>query len=305
MIIAIIVILILLFVIWDIYHYVFHRNKGCLIRLFMDKKNHSEEYYAKRDSNAEKLRQAVQEKYEIHSDRGELLRGFYLPCGEEKSKTVAFVVHGYRSEHAETAGMFLDYYHSRGIDVFTCDHTGHGESEGKHIGYDRFESDDCLKWLDFLTDKFGGDISIVLHGFSMGGATVMKMSDRLPPQVKFVCEDSGFISGEEILRGQLGPLFGLMDLINSFVAGYRMSDTDVRANISNAKAPFLVVHGFDDPTVPFSMAPEIYKLIPTEKDQLLLPGIKHIETMHFAAGDYMEKLDEFLVKTGCAVKING
>lgn len=296
MMVILIVVLILAFMIADIYRYVFCRNNGCIIPLIMDKKNHSEEYYEKRDSNAEKLRNAAQERYEISSERGERLKGYYLPCGEEKSKKIAFIVHGYRSEHAETAGMFLDYYHSRGFDVFTCDHTAHGESEGRQIGYDYFESADCLKWLDFLAGQFGEDISIVLHGFSMGGATVMKMSDRLPAQVKFVCEDSGFISGEEILRGQLGPLYGLMDYLNGKIAGYKMRDTDVSNNLANTKTPFLVVHGFDDPTVPFSMAPRVYELIPTEKDCLFTPGIKHIESMHFAADAYIEKLDAFIDK---------
>lgn len=296
MIVFIIIVVLLALIISDIYHYVFHRNNGRIVPLVMDKKNHSEKYYEKRDSNAEKLRHSEQIIYEMRSERGELLKGYYLPCGEGKSKTIAFIVHGYRSEHAETAGMFLDYYHSRGIDVFTCDHVAHGESEGKHIGYDYFESADCLKWLDFLVEQFGEEISIILHGFSMGGATVMKMSDRLPKQVKFVCEDSGFISGEEILKVQLGPLFGIMDFLNEKIAGYRMRDTDVRAELANAKVPFLVVHGFDDPTVPFSMATRIYKLIPTEKDCLFTQGIKHIESMHFATEAYIEKLDAFIDK---------
>lgn len=291
-----IIILILIFIIADIYHYVFSRNKGLLIPLLMDKKNHSAQYYEKRDSLAEKLRCAPQERYEMRSERGELLKGYYLPCGEGKSKKIAFIVHGYRSEHAETAGMFLDYYHSRGFDVFTCDHAAHGESEGKHIGYDYFESADCLSWLDFLVEQFGEDISVVLHGFSMGGATVMKMSDRLPGQVKFVCEDSGFISGEEILRSQLGPMFSLMDFLNGIIAGYKMRDTDVSENLRNAKTPFLVVHGFDDPTVPFSMAPRAYELIPTEKDSLFTAGVKHIESMHFAEEAYIQKLDAFIDK---------
>lgn len=296
MIAVFILVLILALIIADIYHYVFCRNKGFIIPLFLDKKNHSEEYYEKRDSNAERLRNAVQGVLEIRSERSELLKGYYLPCGEGRSKKIAFIVHGYRSEHAETAGMFLDYYHSRGFDVFTCDHVSHGASEGKQIGYDYFESADCLKWIDFLIERFGKNISIVLHGFSMGGATVMKMSDRLPEQVKFICEDSGFISGEEMLRAQLGPLFGLMDYINGIIAGYRMRDTDVSENLRNAKVPFLVVHGFDDPTVPFSMAPRIYELIPTEKDCLFTSGVKHIESMHFASEAYIKKLDGFIEK---------
>ena len=99
---------------------------------------------------------------------------------------------------------------SRGFDIFTCDNTASGESGGKLFGYNVFESADCLKWLNFLRSQFGEDIKVVLHGFSLGGATVLKMSDRCPDCVKFIVSDSGFIDAREILRSQLGPLYGLM-----------------------------------------------------------------------------------------------
>ena len=82
--------------------------------------------------------------------------------------------------------MFLDYYHSRGFDLFCCDHTASGEGGGKLIGYGVYESQDCLKWLEVLTERFGADVQVILHGFSMGGATVLKMSDRVPGNVRFI-----------------------------------------------------------------------------------------------------------------------
>ena len=74
--------------------------------------------------------------------------------------------------------MFLDYYRSRGIDIFAPDNTAAGESEGHLIGFDVYESQDCLDWIDFLRHKFGEDVQIILHGFSMGGATVLKIWTR-------------------------------------------------------------------------------------------------------------------------------
>lgn len=72
------------------------------------------------------------------------------------------------------------------------DNTASGLSGGAWFGYDVFESTDCLKWLSFLEGEFGSDIQVIMHGFSLGGATVMKMSDRVPDVVKFIVEDSGF-----------------------------------------------------------------------------------------------------------------
>lgn len=285
-----------LYVLWDIYRYVFRRKPSKLTTLLLDKKGHCDDYYKRRDSAAEALRNLPQERWEIHSDRGERLQGYYIPAGEKKSRRVVFIVHGYRSEHAETAGVFRELYHSRGFDIFTCDHTAAGKSGGRTIGYGVFESADCLKWLDYLQEKLSSDIQIILHGFSMGGATVLKMSDRLPDCVKFIVEDSGFIDAREILRGQLGPLYKIMYGLNRLIGGFDLADSDVRDNLRRSDKPLLVVHGEKDATVPFSMAPRIFELCPNEKDCLFTPDIKHIETVHYNRNAYEEKLDGFIEK---------
>lgn len=282
------------YIVTDIYRFVFYRTRSKLSTLLLDTKNHEPDYYVWRDANAERLRSRPHERWTMRSNRGEELCGFYYRCGEEPSKRLAFIVHGYHSEHAETAGMFYDLYHSRGFDIFTCDNTASGESGGKLFGYNVFESADCLKWLNFLRSQFGEDIKVVLHGFSLGGATVLKMSDRCPDCVKFIVSDSGFIDAREILRSQLGPLYGLMAGLNRIVAGYDLAETDVRENIKNSPLPFLIVHGKDDKTVPFSMAPRIFELCPNDKDFLFTEGAKHIETMHIAPEAYARKLDRFI-----------
>ena len=278
----------------NVYNFIFARTRPPILNALLDKKTHNADYYARRDGNAELLRQQVHVCYTMQSERGETLQGNYYPYGAKFGKKIAFIVHGYHSEHAETAGMFYDLYHSRGCDIFTCDNTASGGSGGKLFGYNVFESADCLKWLNFLRSQFGEDIKVVLHGFSLGGATVLKMSDRCPDCVKFIVSDSGFIDAREILRSQLGPLYGLMAGLNRIVAGYDLAETDVRENIKNSSLPFLIVHGKDDKTVPFSMAPRIFELCPNDKDFLFTEGAKHIETMHIAPEAYARKLDRFI-----------
>lgn len=291
----VIILLIVLYLLWDVYRYIFRRKRPKLLTLALDKKGHAEDYYLRRDSEAEKLRNSICERYEISSDRGEKLSGWYYPCGEGYSQKLAFIVHGYHSEHAETAGMFREIYHSRGFDIFSPDNTASGESGGRSFGYDVFESADCLKWLDFLQKKFG-DIEIILHGFSLGGATVMKMSDRVPDCVKFIVEDSGFIDAREILEKQCGAIYGLMAAMHKLFARCDLNDSCVIDNLKNSKVPFLVVHGEEDKMVPFSMAPRIFELCPNDKDKLFTPNVKHIETVHYNRAQYEAKLDAFIEK---------
>ena len=162
----------------EIYRYLFCRDPGPIAKF--DKKGHASDYYEHRDSAAARMGQTPCTRYTIYSDRGDRLEGFYYQSGDKPAGRIAFIVHGFRSDHLDAGGMYYEYYLRRGIDVFTCDNAAAGESGGAHVGYDVYESADCLKWLDFLIKTYGEDIRVILHGFSMGGGTVVHMCDAVP-----------------------------------------------------------------------------------------------------------------------------
>ncbi len=281
---------------WDVYRYIFARRRPPLMAALLDKKMHGAEYYLWRDGRALELESSVHLCYTIRSERGESLQGFYFPCGKKFSKRIAFIVHGYHSEHAETAGMVREYYFSRGFDIFCPDNTASGLSGGSWFGYGVFESRDCLSWLSFLEDRFGSDIQVVLHGFSLGGAAVMKMSSSVPDTVRFIVEDSGFVDASPILRSQLGAAYGLIEGLNRHIAGYELCDTNVLPELTEAACPMLFVHGTDDPTVPFENAPQAYAACSGDKDYLFTGEARHIETMFKNGAAYAAKLDAFIAK---------
>lgn len=276
------------------YRYVFCRHQPKLLRLFMDGRGHGQDYYDKRDRERDKLILAQHNEFSICSERGERLTGYYYCAGDKPCGRIAFIVHGYRSNAMETAGMFREYYKSRGFDLFCCDNTAHGKSEGELIGYDVFESADCQKWLSYLESRFGKDIQVILHGFSMGGATVASMSDRVPDCVKFIVDDCGYTSVSDILKPRLGVMYGVMRMINRLVAGYELSDTDARGHISHAKVPVLFAHGREDRTVPFVMGEELYSLCSSDKDALFVDCARHMECIYRKPEEYAEKLDAFI-----------
>ena len=277
----------------ELYRYTFRREGSPLLARFLDKKGHEDAYYIRRDSAAAALRGRPREKLQIRSERGEKLTGYYYPGSGEK-KRIAFIIHGYRSEHAETAGMYYDYYARHGFDLFCCDHTAHGESDGVQIGFDVFETEDCLRWIDELIRRFGNDVQIVLHGFSMGSATVMRMSSRCPGQVKFLVADCGYASGEEQLKASLGPMYAPMRLLNRMIAGYDLRDTDVRPSLSRSSLPILFVHGKKDKSVPFSNAETLYAFYTGPKDCFFVDEARHVESMYIDPKGYADHLNAFI-----------
>ena len=267
----------------ELYRYTFCREGSKLLAPFLDKKGHEDDYYVRRDAAAERLRRTPSEPMEIRSARGERLRGWYYPLSGA-GRRIAFLVHGYRSEHAEASGMYLDYYASRGFDLFCCDHTAHGESE------------DCLRWIDALIERFGEDVEIVLHGFSMGSATVLQMSGDCPEQVRLIVADCGFISAEGQLRGSFGRFYPVMAWLHRVIASVDLQKSDVRPSLSKSNKPVLFVHGREDPTVPFSNGERLYDFYPGPKDCLFVDGARHVESIHVDPEGYARKLDRMIGK---------
>ena len=283
----------------DLYRYVFYRTRSRFSRFLLEKPGHEPAFYEDRERSALVMESRPHEVMTMASDNGYLLNGFYYRAGSGRSKTIAYLVHGYRSNHAETAAPFAEYYLSRGIDIFCDDHVASGSSGGRFIGFDYFETGDCLKWIDILRQNYGRDINIILHGFSMGGATVVNLGDRCPDEVKFIVCDSGYTSGLEAISHMMGihrrlP-FGAVRFVNKFMAGYDLADTDVRLACRHMEKPILFVHGADDKTVPLAMGQELYGICASpHKEMLVVSGAKHIEGMYRAPALYTAKLDEYI-----------
>ncbi len=291
-ILAVLAVLFLLFA-EELYRYLFCRGSSKLFRKLFDSKGHDEAYYQARDAAAERLKATPCETYTIRNDRGQTLKGYYYPCGAE-GKQIAFLIHGYRSDHLDTGGLYYEYYKSRGIDFFCCDHTAHGDSEGHFIGFDVLETRDCLQWIDFLREKFGEDVQIILHGFSMGGGTVLQMSGHCPEQVKFIIEDSGYRNARASLNHQIGPMYGPMRWLNRLIAGYDIDDSDVTESLARSRVPILFVHGKDDKLVPYENGPMLYAMYQGEKDCFFPEGTRHVESMYTSPKEYGEKIDQFI-----------
>lgn len=277
----------------ELYRYLFRRKSSALLSRLFSSNGHGDDYMAFREAAAQRLSQADHETWSIRSSRGQELRGFYYPNGAG-GKTIAFVAHGYRSDHTWTASICYDYYKSRGIDVFACDHTAHGESEGQVIGFDVLECKDCLAWVEFLLERFGPTTELILHGFSMGAATVLQMSGDCPPNVKFIVSDSAYACARAALAHQIGPMYQPLRWINRVVGGYDWNDSDVTASLNRASVPILFIHGREDKMVPFENGPRLYGLYQGEKDCLFPDGTGHIEAMYTIPEAYRAKLDHFI-----------
>ena len=240
------------------------------------------------------------ERHEIVSDRGQKLRG-YLMRPAKPSDVYVFGSHGYRSDGKGEWCYFAKFYvEEMGWNLFFVDHQSHGESEGEYIGFASHEHKDCLKWLRYINDTFGKDVRLVLHGISMGSATVMLMSgnDALPENVKFTVADCGYTSAMdefnykiEALKLPFTPLIPLISAINHKRAGYDFQkDTDALSSVKRARVPMLFIHGDKDLFVPTKMVYELYDACTSEKELFVVPGADHARSYHVDPEGYEARI---------------
>lgn len=245
------------------------------------------------------------EEFEIINAKMQRLKGYLLPA-EKPSNVYVFCSHGYRNCGKGEFGLIVKFYHDKGYNVFLVDHQASGESDGKYIGFGYHECPDCLRWLDFLLEKFGRDIQIILHGISMGCATVTMMSGsgRLPEAVKFIVADCGYTSAYDEFMSNVGsmktvvaPVMSLANKINKKLSGYEFKEANPLEAVKNAKVPMLFIHGSMDTFVPTHMVYELYEACSSEdKDLLVVEGAGHAESYPKDSTAYEAKVLEFVEK---------
>ncbi len=233
------------------------------------------------------------------------LHATYFPAIKEiaEKKKVAICFHGYTSQGMSDYIGLSDYYLRReGYAMLLPDARAHGQSEGEYIGFGCLDRKDALVWINWVIEELGEDVEIVLHGTSMGGATVLMASGlELPPQVKGIVSDCGFTSPKEVFTHVLNTMYHLpafpvipgADLVNKKLAGYGMDECNAKREVAKAKVPILMIHGSNDTFVPFQMCNEIYDCIASPKKKLIVDGAAHAESYYKDTEKYEQALTEF------------
>ena len=247
----------------------------------------------------------------ITSFDGLKLHATYFPGMEDEAgrpadvsgvKKAVICFHGYTGEGLSNHIAIADYFLKKGYAMLMPDARAHGESEGEYIGFGCLDRKDALSWVNWLIGKCGNDVAIMLHGTSMGGATVLMASGLdLPCQVKGIVSDCGFTSPKEVFTHVLNHMYHLpafpaiqgADLINKRLAGYGMDECNAKYEVQKAKVPILFIHGSSDTFVPVSMCHEIYENCASPKRKLIVEGAAHAESYYKDMADYEKVLTEF------------
>jgi uncharacterized protein len=234
----------------------------------------------------------------IHSTDGLELAGWWVP-GNDPSRAVVLVsgIEGDKSDRhvVKTASIYAGV----GYGVLMIDLRAQGGSQGERITMGYKEMRDVRGALLWLKERGFAPGEVVLHGFSLGGATVLRAAPK--SGVAAVVEESAYSDLPLILRQQLPKVSGLPSFFTPgiFLMGKLFLGIDpwvVRPEedarrLCEKGIPLLIIHSPDDEIVPFEHARRIKAACP-EATLWKVEGYEHGGA--YSHPKYRQKILSFL-----------
>lgn len=219
----------------------------------------------------------------------------------QNSNKWAIVVHGYGGS-GKLMSDKSKYFYDMGYNVLIPDLRGHGKSEGDYIGMGWKDRLDIISWINFII-KENPNAEIVLHGTSMGAATVLMTSgENLPSNVKAIVADCAYTSAWDEFSYQLETylkvpsyyILNVTNMVTKLKAGYSLKEASALECVKKATVPILYIHGDKDKFVPYSMMDKLYDATSSPKEKLTIDGGEHANSDLVSPFLYWLTLEDFL-----------
>ena len=224
------------------------------------------------------------------------------------------LLHGWTENKFELLHI-ADMYWKLGFNVMLYDARAHGESQKEHffstIGYlEKFDLVEMIRWLN----KTHQAQNIVLHGESMGAATIVEACKIIEPDLqKYVkacildgCFDNLYFQMQHAASREF-PVHSIFYKYGIKSWFFNKDDYDLRdvqpASFLNylPLVPFYIIHGDNDKSVPLQMGRNIYEeKINFEKKRIsemwIVKNGTHTESFQIDPNDYTSHIKQFLAK---------
>ena len=290
--------LVLLVSLFLIYWYIFHSpRKGQNNDFRVEPGMNYQGTLEKLHELIKKIREIPYEDLWIKSFDGLKLHGYFYK--KEDCNEFILMFNGYRgTSRSNFAGSAVDAMNLN-KNVILCDQRAHGMSKGHSITFGRKEQYDVVSWINFVKEKWGNSVKIVIAGISMGGATVLMASDKIDPNIKVIA-DCPYSSEKAVImrtmKGMKFPprIFWPLAYLSSLLFSHAKLKDDALVNVSNSQCKILIIHGSADSIVPYQMSERVYL---ENKDHVyyeLFDGVDHAISYLRDTERYKKIVEKFL-----------
>jgi len=203
---------------------------------------------------------------------GTLLHGWFIP-GDPDLPALLYC-HGNAGNISHRIES-LDQFHRLGLNVFSFDYRGYGQSTGQPSETGTYQ--DARGALAWLGQRGWEADRTIYFGRSLGAAVALQLALEAPPAALVM--ETPFTSIADMGRHHYPILYRALGWLVDL-------DYDNARKIPSLRTRLLITHGTADSIVPVEMARQLYTLAPEPKQLVLIQGIGH-NHMFFAKDEYL------------------
>lgn len=211
--------------------------------------------------------------------------------------------HGYRDNPTYSILTYALRYYDLGYNVLTFDQRANGLSEGKYITMSYMEHFDLLSWIDYV-NSLDKEAKIVLHGHSMGAATVLMATGEecLPANVCCAISDCAFSSILDEFEANIKsmyhlppyPILYVANLLSRIEVGLDFRKGNVTKAVEKSHTPTFFIHGDIDTFVPTKMVNKLFDAAACEKKLYIAHNAAHVDSQFIDPDKYYSQVFEFI-----------
>lgn len=239
------------------------------------------------------LDEVPQEPYTVNSWDGYELHAVLLRCAEADSRRYMILTHGYTDNRwgsLKYAKMYLDW----GWNCILWDLRGHGANAPSRCTYGLKEGQDLAEMIKDARQRWGEDITLGLHGESLGAATTV-CALQYSPEVDLAVADCPFADIVNVLeRRSPAPVVQWASVGAKLCYGSALTEMRPIDALRRSWVPLLLIHGKSDSFISPENSRRLYEAAQGVKELHLIEGAEHAQSIFTAPEEYRSIVSAFI-----------
>lgn len=221
---------------------------------------------------------------------------------QNKNKILVIILHGFET-NIRTNLDIIKFYYEKSFDVLGVSMRAHLDSEGDTISYGHLERRDLRDWIEYVLSNYPEYESIVIHGFSLGAATALRVSDVEYPKLKLIISDCGFSTSTKAVRFSFYtdgywylpfyPIYFVSLMFNYFHSKANVLKSKPINHVKNSKYPILFIQSRQDSFISYKLAKNLYDSCNNTKE-LIYFNAPHILAFRDNKEEYSKAVLKFI-----------